>query len=139
MNWINKPQLFKVMCGLECKNTKMLFLQAMTFFNSVLVFLNLSSVERQLFIRRYSIHVNIIMSRDFSYLMYLCIYSEDSFSIQTSNLVSQYTFISTVKYLSPSETIFPGRLLHLLHMWLTLLIKYENFLGLLSFLALVYS
>ena len=52
----------------------------MPFFNSASAFHNLSSVGRQMLLRCFFVEINIIIPRDFSYLVYVCIYTEDSTS-----------------------------------------------------------
>ena len=50
------------------------FLLATPFCNSALVFLNLSSVKHQMMLRLYLMHINMLILRDFSYFVYVCIY-----------------------------------------------------------------
>ena len=50
------------------------FLWATLFFNSASVFLNFSSVGRQMLRKCYLIHININIPRDFLCLVYLCLF-----------------------------------------------------------------
>ena len=66
---------------LNTKITYTLFLTSIAFFNSALVFLHFSSVKRQKLLRCYLRDINIFISRNFLYLVYVCIYSKDSMSV----------------------------------------------------------